>query len=120
MVEKRKPKYANHVFKGKIELPIDSISFLAGNDYYICDRSKGEDPRIVVSFIFYPKENKLQLRIAGKNGNGEPLRIEPPDYYVKHPSKWIETVWLAIPMDKVDSLTSFLTNANPTKLSSYM
>jgi hypothetical protein len=121
VVEEQKPKYAEHIFKGKIELPIDSISFLTNsNEYHICDRSRGEDPRVVISFIYYPKENKLQLRIAGKAGDKRPFRIEPPNYYKKHPSEWIEKIWITIPMDKVDLLTKFLENANPTKLSSFM
>jgi hypothetical protein len=120
VVEEQKPKYAEHVFKGKIELQIDSISFLTNsNEYHICDRSKGEDPHVVVSFIYYPKEDKIQFRIAGKAGDGRPFRIEPPNYYKKHPSNWIEKVWITIPMDKVESLTRFLENANPTKIGSY-
>lgn len=113
-INQEKPKYANHLFKGKIELPIDSIAFIAGRDYHICDRhNKGEDPRMVVSFIHYPKENKIQLRLAIK-GN---FHVELTK---KDPSSWVERVWVTVPMDKAELLTKFLTDANPTKIASYM
>jgi hypothetical protein len=114
----QKPKYANHIFKGKIELPIDSVAFVVGRDYHICDRHsfvrKGEDPRMVASFIFYPRENKMQLRFAFKGD----FHIESPTK--KDTSNWVERVWIAVPMDKAELLTKFLTDANPAKIASYM
>jgi len=107
-------KYANHIFKGKIELPIDSIAFIAGRDYHICDRhNKGEDPHMVVSFIHYPKEDKMQLRLAIR-GN---FHVETTK---KDPSNWAERIWITIPMDKAELMTKFLVDANPAKIASYM
>ena len=113
-INEEKHKYANHIFKGKIEIPIDSVAFHVGDTYYICDRhNKGEDPSMVASFIHYSKENRLQFRMAFKGKlHTEPLK--------KDPSKWAEHVWITLSMQAVDKLTKFLTDANPNNLSSYM
>jgi len=108
-------KYAKHI-RNRKEFQIDSAAFFVGDFYHISDRhnfSRGEDPRLVVSFIYYPKEDKNQLRLAIKGKfHIEDLR--------ENPEKWVEKIWITIPIEKVDEIAKFLEQENPHKLSSWV
>ena len=107
------PKYAKHYWKREFE--IDSISFFDGEYMQISDQRNKENPRMVVSFIFYPKENRVQVRLAFKGK----FHKEKPSYYVKDPKKWKENVWITIPIGKVKELREFL-KRDPILLASWM
>jgi len=112
----KKPKYAKHVFK-RVEIPIDSISFRchACGVMNICDQSKNEDPRMRISWINYPREKRIQLRLAclGK------FHIEKPKYYVIDPDIWKESNWIILPREIIDKVKEIL-EKDPFKLASWM
>ena len=111
------PKYARHVSE-KAEFSIDSISFFDDEDnkMHISDQSKNEDPKMIVSFINYPRERRVQVRIAfaGKR-HKEKLK-----YNVKDPKDWKEWGWITIPIEIADKLADFLKQKNPLKLANWM
>jgi len=115
----RVPKYDRHIYREKLELPIDCAKYVTDSVLYICDRNsivrQGEDPRLIVSWINYPKENKVQLKLA-VTGN---FHTEILNYYVKDPRNWKEKLWILIPEELVDKLIEFL-QKNPMKLASWM
>jgi len=108
------PKYARHIRKA--EFPIDSISFFDGSFMHISDQRNKEDPRMVVSFINYPKERRVQLRLAFHGR----FHKEKLSYNTKDPKDWKEKVWIIIPIEELDRILQFLQNENPMKLASWM
>ena len=107
------PKYARHYWKK--EFDIDSISFFDGEYMQISDQKNKENPRMVISYIYYPRENRVQLRLAFKGK----FHKEKPSYYVKNPKNWKEKVWIIIPNEKIKELIAFL-ERNPQLLASWM
>ena len=110
----RVPKYARHIRKA--EFPIDSISFFDGKFMHISDQRNKEDPHMVVSFINYPKERRVQLRLAFHGR----FHKEKLSYNTKDPKDWKEKVWITIPIEQLDRILQFLQNENPMKLASWM
>jgi len=111
----RLPKYARHIWKSE-EIPIDSISFLANGLMHISDQCNNEDPRMVMSFINYPRERRTQLRLAfsGK------FHVERPTYYRIDPVYWKERCWIIIPIEQIERIIQFLQAKNPLKLENWM
>ena len=110
----RLPKYARHI--RKIEFSIDSISFFDGKEMHISDQINREDPRMIISFINYPKERRVQVRLAFKGK----FHREKLSYYVKDPKKWKEKVWITIPVEQLEKIIDFLKTANPLELANWM
>ena len=108
------PKYARHIRKA--EFPIDSISFFDGKFMHISDQRNNEEPHMVVSFINYPKERRVQLRLAFHGR----FHKEKLSYNTKDPKDWKEKVWIIIPIEELDRILQFLQNENPMKLASWM
>ena len=108
------PKYARHIRKA--EFPIDSISFFDGKFMHISDQRNKEDPHMVVSFINYPKERRVQVRLAFHGR----FHKEKLSYNTKDPKDWKEKVWIIIPIEELDRILQFLQNENPMKLASWM
>lgn len=113
------PKYDRKIFEKK-EIAIDSAKFVVDDKILICDRKSivrsGEDPRLILSFVNYPKEDKMQLKIAISGD----FHREKLSYYVKNPKRWKEKMWIMIPMEALKQILDFLSNRNPEYLHSWM
>jgi len=114
------PKYDRNIYDQKIEVPIDAAKFVDPDTQtlWISDVNsifKGnENPRLVLSYVYYPKDDKTQLKLAVKGK----FHMEKLCYNLKDPHSWTERLWIMIPIEQIDTILKYV-ERNPHKLASW-